>query len=316
MISGSELLLGVLAPMAIASAIMLVAWRTWNTRIPRGWWGGATGIALAYIAAHIGLNGPPQFRPAPVESWLVWIALGGMIIGLVESRAGGPWWARLMWRALFAAGCVWLIARLRVINGQWSAAEGALYAAGLAGAVVVFWSICGALSDRIDKQGGGAGAALTLFVVTGVSAAIVVLDGQTLIVGQLTGALAMALLACAAVAWWNPVATIGRGGAAVVGLLAPMLWLDACLWSELHWWNAAALAISPALPFAADAPFVARRAGWVRTLVRVGAVAIPLAALLGVEISQAVDDVAGRQELSHARTATAHGEAVARLQSE
>lgn len=292
MIPVSELLLGVVAPTLIALAIMLAAWRPWSRDATRGWWGGAAGIALAYISAHIALNGPPQMRPAPVESWLVWIALGGMLVGFAESRVDAPWWARLAWRIFAAAGAAWLIARLRVLNGQWSAGECAAWTAAFVAATVVFWSICDSLAERVDKQGGGAGAALTLCCVTGAGAALIVLDGRTLIIGQFAGALSMALLGCAAVAWWNPSATVGRGGAAVVGLLAPMLWLDACLWSELRWGYAAALAISPALTFAGDAPAMARRPGWARTLVRVGAVGLPLGALVCMEAFHAAEDVA------------------------
>lgn len=300
MLSLKELLLGVVAPAIIGLIVMLIAHRPWRRRSGTvGKWGGAVGVALAYIVAHIGLYGPPQFKPAPVEHWLVWIALSGMVIGVLESYWRGSRWGRLLWRAVAAAGGVWLLVRLQVINNLWTSGQAALWTAGLAGGVVFFWSIADALTQRIERQGGGGGAALTLSAVTGFGAAIIVLDGQTLVVGQFAGALSIALLACAAVAWWQPRAMIGRGGAAVVGLLAPMLWIDAWMWAELGAWHALAIAISPALAFAGDLPGVHAWRGWVRTLVRVGAVSLPLLTLVGLEVKQALDEQKAQQELGY-----------------
>lgn len=299
MISVRELLLGVLAPALIALAIMLIAWRPWRSGPRRGEWGGAVGLAAGYICAHIGLAGPPRFTPAPVESWLVWIAIGGMAIGLIESRARGPWWGRLLWRAAATAGSVWLIVRLRVINEQWSVGEGLAWTAGLTVGALVFWTLADALAERIEREGGGAGAALVLSGITGLGAAIIVLDGQTLVVGQFSGALAVALLACAALAWWKPRVSIARGGVAVVGLLAPMLWLDAWMWAELHWEYAAALVLSPALAFVGDLAWINRRAGWARTLARVGAVVLPLLGIIGFEVKQAIDEEQSQRELGY-----------------
>ena len=98
MVTQKELLFGVVAPAGIAFVVMLVAWRAWRERSEsRGSWGGAVGLALAYIGAQVGLFGVPSFQIRPVEHWLIVIALVGMLVGLVESFRRGPWWGRLAW---------------------------------------------------------------------------------------------------------------------------------------------------------------------------------------------------------------------------
>ncbi len=300
MVTQKEVLFGVVAPVVIAFVVMLIAWRPWRGSLKSaGSWGGAVGLAMAYIVAQLGLYGMPKFQIRPVEHWLVVIALIGMIVGLIESFRRGPWWGRLAWRLIAAAGGVWLIVRLQVVNQAWTAGECAAWTAGLACAVVVFWSMVDALAERVDRSGGGAGAALVMSGVVGLSGVIIILDGQTLLIGQFAGALALALLACAATGLWRKRATIARGGVAVVGLLAPMFWLDAWLWAELSWWYMVAFALSPALALAGDLPLVRAWRGWMRTLVRVGAVALPLMALAGMEIKQAMDEEKARQELGY-----------------
>jgi len=284
MITPRDILFGTALPFAVALAVTMLGAKRW----PRASVGAA--LALAYIGAHTGLAGLPKFTPAPVEQWLPFIALAGLIVGLIEARAKAPLWARTLWRAAAVGGSCWLIVRVKSINGQWTPTEAALCTAAVSVATLILWSALGALVSRLHSTNARAWhSVLPLALVTGFGSLLILLNGHSLTVAQLAGALSMALFAIAAASLRAQAATLTPAGVAVVALLASMLWLDAALWTALSDWYALAIAVAPLAALAAvSLPPTRNLRPWIRALVASGAGALPLLPLVGLEIARVI----------------------------
>jgi len=265
---------------------------------------GAVGFGAGYVVAQVGLFGWPGFGAAPVEHGLVWVALAGVMIGVVESWWGGRWWARWLWRGAAALVGAWLMVRLKALNGVWSEGETLGAVAGLGAGTLAFWTLSAGLCARIEtgKEGGdrgSGGGAFVLALIAGLGAALVVLDGQTLVVAQFGGALALGLLVWSLGGFFARGVRVVPGGVGVVGLLLPLIWVDAWMWSQMRWWVVVALCASPGLGFAGDLPWVRGWRGRLRLLVRVGAVALPLMVLVGWEVKRALEEEATKAMLGY-----------------
>lgn len=295
MLSIKELILGVLAPFALALTVTLVG----SKKFPRA----SVGVALAaaYLVAQIGLFGWPTFTPAPVEHGLVWTTLAALAVGLLESRRHWPVWARLIWRAAAVGGSCWLFVRLKSINGQWTPAEAGAWTAGLSIATLLLWFAVEALAARLGRDGARAWhGALPLSGGIGLGALLIILDGHSLTVGQFAGALSVALLGVGAASIKAGSALLRPAGTAIVALVAPMIWIDALLWTDLTPWYAAVIAATPLIALGAvSLPPLRRRKPWIRAVAATIAATAPLLPLVAWEMKQAIEEQQAASELGY-----------------
>ena len=187
---------------------------------------------------------------------------------------------------------MWLIVRLRLINGSWSAGEAALWTAGLTLATLAHWWAVSELCERAEREGARAWrAAFPLSGVVGLGALLIVLAGHSLTVGQFAGALSLGLLGVSGASLVGGRLSMARCGAAVAGLLAPVLWMHAALWTELGWWYAGAPWAMVFVGLGVDSLRAVRaRRGWVRGVIVTLAATAPLLALAAWEMVKFVRD--------------------------
>lgn len=310
MVTLKDVVFGVALPALIAGAVVLLAWAA-RRMAARGAgaavaerasagtggvgalarWGGALGLCGGVIAAQLALIGGPSLAALPSQHGLLWVLVVGALAGgaLGDRRGGWAWGVRVV-VAVFAA---WLVSRWMIGPERWGGWRAVVEMAGRAGAILLFWTLLDrAMRSAVDERR-WLGAALVPATVAGLGAQVLVFGGGVAVLGQLSGAAAVALLAAGTAGGITRTAALGSGAAAVVGLFLPALWIDAHLSTEyFHWGYGVGLALSPGAAIAAGAiPRVRRAQPWVRTLVQAAAVSAAAGAVLAVAVWRApVDD--------------------------
>ncbi len=241
-------------------------------------------LAAAYVTAHAGVANALQFPPQNTSDRLGVLGIAAGIVGLLLATRRWPWWIALPARVLVAGGAVWLLAHRKLELEVWTAVELAWQTLLLALAPLVLWSSL----DRVDRELPGSTAPLAAAAVAGGSVPVLILVGRYDSAGWLAVALGLALGVSALFLRRRRGGGAGLamhpGGTAVAGLLLPMLWIAALLWSELDWWYLPLLALGPACVAIRAVPPIGRLPGWARFVVGVAAAAaLPtIAAILAV----------------------------------
>jgi hypothetical protein len=282
------ILLGFVVPAVLVALCMLVSWRPWATvryelsetdetvrdpkhRLPRGWWGAGLGLGLGAIVAHLALV-QKTFLPIDASyEWRFVAAIGITPVAILIALVRFPWWAMLALRFVIGAAATTGVASLRFKNEQWEVGEGALRVVALALAITVFWTMLDSIASRLK----GATPVIIFAGLCLASAPLLIFEAAYASAGDGAIALTLSLVPAIALAWWRKPISIARGGAAVVGLLLPLLWVDAVVWqSGINVWQGAAFLVAPIGAIVWLVPWVSRRRPWLRSVLTIGAVAL------------------------------------------
>jgi len=194
----------VAVPVLLTAAILLAGWRPWRRHATtddtpeKGAWVAALAVALSYSAANWGITGGPTGSD-PLNARLLYVAAGGLILGVLEGWSPLPTVARWALRVLAAFLAAWLILGPLAAPQKWSAGQTAFWIAVVAGATLVAWS---SLDDLAQRESGSSLALALAILGTGGSLVIVFSDLAS--TGQLVGALVAALGVSVLILWKWP----------------------------------------------------------------------------------------------------------------
>lgn len=265
-----------LVPALVAGVFLLLSWRPWQRKsLPgRGHWGGALGLAGAYIAGQILIeHGLPHFPIVGSYPWLLFLAPGAAVIGLFEGFARPPDWIKWPLRCVLTGATISLLARINIENEIWNTQQGLLWITGLSGALLLFW---GSLDLMSEKHSGRTGI-FVMGLVAAVGAVVLGLSGSAKY-GQLEGAVAAGLGVYFIIALFNPQTSIARGATGVLAITLGGLWVEGWLWSELNPVCAVLLVLAPFCSLVVCLGRLGNLAGFKRGLLAVMAAMIPLTA--------------------------------------
>lgn len=317
MLTQQLVIFGIVLPIAISAVVMMIAWRPWR-KPPgafsignRGGWGGALAVGAAYIVAHIGIHSWPVFVPTEAQHAVFWAAVLGVLVGLFGARFRQRIILCAAGRFFGMFGIIWLVMRWKMILGQWSMGELILWVTIGAVAGALCWT--GAVhlgrdveGDALEVDGtddapgrGGFDTPFVLAGVAGLGANLIILNGHNQSMGESTGALSLALLACALMCLWRPGMTVARGAAPVASLVLFMSLIDACLRSDLGYGYAMTIAMAPLMALAGARLVPADAHNVVRTVARVLGAAIPLGVLFAIELAKFLAEQAEAAELGY-----------------
>lgn len=164
----------------------------------------AAALVAGFLLALRLIHGPIALPPADAVSWLVWLVPAAFVVFALDDLAGFPGWLRWAAQAAFVVLACWLI-------------FGALLQRDLAGNAasvgvgLVLWLAAWGYLDRLPQ---GRFAALALTLVAAGNAIATAATGSVLL-GQLSGALAAALGAWLLWRGWRADARLGHAGVAV-----------------------------------------------------------------------------------------------------
>ncbi|MCG8418934.1 MAG: hypothetical protein MJE77_13435 [Proteobacteria bacterium] len=267
-------LYGVLIPALVAGVIVVVAGRAWRTE------GSAPaivgpGLAAGFVAGYWGLLGAPAAIPIDVTGWLPHLAVLAAVACAVEngiSSRAVHWAGRLVVSLVTA----WLLLR-PLAGSSWTTGQAMVTTAGFGLVLLATWYFI-ARAATGEHRLVGVGLAILLAAST---AAAVAASGS-LLVGQLTGAMAaglgalfVAMLVFAAIPTADKAAgvvAIVTGGAAILGFA----------YSQLPVVSLLLLAIVIPAYMAVCTVIGDRLASRLATAIRLGVAAVIAAAAIGL----------------------------------
>jgi hypothetical protein len=246
----ADALAGVVLPAVVAAVVLLL------TRLagggargaPRG--AGAAGAALAIgagdLAAHVALRGWRGWVPKESLDWIAASAAAGLLVGVLGLTRRGPAALRLLWRAGFGFAAAWFVAgRALARRGELSTVLGEMALVAAAGAAG--WSLLESRRDADDAARPAWLPPLMLTTAAGSAALAVGLSGSV-VLGQLTGALAAALGGALVATRLRLAPPLLPGAAPVLALTLLGLLLAACVHASLPPLAAALLALAAVVP--------------------------------------------------------------------
>lgn len=226
MIATRDILLGLVLPFAVAltAAVLL------RKRPPVAW---IVGVGLGAVAGQCGLIGKAVIKPIESTHWLVWLTFAAMVVSLLRR----PRWLHWILRIALCGGAAALIMRNRI--DDWQALSTGLSLGGLGLAMLIGWTMLAAKGDGEDRL-----QPAIWFIVIGALALLHALS-ESLVMGQLTGALVAALAAVGALSWQRGTLPHGHAAAGVIAITVGCL-----LMIHLPGQSAAAVALAmvPASP--------------------------------------------------------------------
>ena len=247
MFSLADALAGIALP-AAATGLLLVLARLAGG----GAWAAALALGAGDLAAHVALRGWRGWVPKESLDWIAASAAAGLVVGALGLTRRGPTALRVLLRAALAFAAAWFVAgRVLARRGELSAVLGEM--ALVAAAAAAGWSLLESRRDA-DDTGGTAGAArpswlppLMLTTAAGSAALAVGLSGSV-VLGQLTGALAAALGGALVATRLRLAPPLLPGAAPVVALTLLGLLLAASVHASLPPLAAALLALAALVP--------------------------------------------------------------------
>lgn len=265
MLTPREIVLVVVLPLAMA---LLLGWGAgrWKKLSTLA---GPLAIVIAGVCSAVAVFGPPRLVWVPSQTLWIWVVIvAGAGALLMQLLSRGVWRAALVALAASIAG-VLAMTRWKVINNQWSAADAAGWAGGLAIVTTLLWLAIGvapgllrarnesaAAQDatieppkpRLVDRFVAAGPALSASGIAGLGSLVLVFAGSVAEHGKVSGALAQGLLGLAVMAFVRPTDHMRRAAMAAASASAlPMaaLWIDGHYAGYLHWGYGAAMAAGP-----------------------------------------------------------------------
>ena len=242
-----------------------------------GNWGVPPALGLGYVLAHAAVREwlkPewPPFPPLDVIDWVPWLALGAMVLGLLEVLAPGPAWTRWENRLLLSALTLTLLLR-PLMTSSWEPRDGALILAGLGAGLMAFWGLLEHQSARL-----GRGVIPPLIVLALGTSGVLLLLTHSLALAGLGLGLTAGLIACGLAVLARPGCSLARGGVPVVAVVLAALVVTArhYTYPELHYVAAIALAVAPAFLWADRIGPLRRLRPWQAAVVDTLAMLIPV----------------------------------------
>jgi len=288
MLTSSDLLYGVVLPAGLATLILLLAWRPWRRggRQP-ALWGGPLAVGAAFAATFAALQGPQHVvRLSSAIMWLFYIGLGFTLLGLIDARWRAPRLVRGVLVFVVAAAGAAALLRFNFTNQTWNALEGTLWLGAIAAITVLWWA-----SFEQSAVGGGMIGPLAMAAVGGICALIIaVLVEQT--TGQALGAMAIALTVAVVLAAWSRRASVERGTAMVLAGIGVSALAGEYFISSLPLQYVLLLAFAPATLWAGRVRPIRRLRPWLRVVVQLVLLCIPLCIAAALAIVQAQRDAA------------------------
>jgi hypothetical protein len=267
-------LLGILWPMAVAIAALLVglALRRWRSAGPAA---GAGAIAGAYLAAELVIRPAPPLFPADSTRWLLHVAIVLGAVAIARAVAGRTVWVLGLTGVALGASTA-LVLRSSIFPQQGPAAGIATL---LTLTLVV---LCLHLAGRIAASSHPTFLSPLLLSGVCVGAAVALGQSFTASLGQLSGALAAALgTVVLMVAWW-PRMGAAAGAMPLATVLLGLILLASRAYSQLPTLSAGLLllaAVVPALlalPGIRELPIAARAGVGLAVIAGLSAAAVAL----------------------------------------
>jgi hypothetical protein len=280
----------VLLALGVSAAVALVAAAVMRRLVGGGWrssdpmgagLGGALGIGLGFLAGNLLLADSPLHWPPKDDSDRLFFVLlpAVVLVEIVSALRKVPAWVAWPLRILVAAGAARVLLHgsrfLADVSGtgssEWSLEQQWQILGGLASLLAGVWSLLALLQRRTV----GPSTLLALCLVSAGTALTIMLSGS-LSGGQQVLPLAGAL-AGAVVAGWLFGQPAGAQGALGVGLVMLFgLLLSGRFFGSATSLNSMLLFLAPLLSWLPELPRVARLRPSLRSLLRVGLVALPI----------------------------------------
>lgn len=282
-------LYGVMVPVVVAGAILMITFRSRAPDRDRSSTGWAVALALGagYVAGYLTLLGLPPFPPVEANQWIVLLAIVAALLALVDSFHRTPGWLRHGLRLLLSFAVPWLVLG-PMREHTWSTGESLLWSAG--SGLVLFGLITAA--ETTTRQSRGVSMPLSLLTLGVGTSLVLALSGSALL-GQLGGVLSAALGAVLVFAWWRPDVEMSRGPAAVVLVVLAGLWLSGYFYAEVPAASALLLLGAPGVVWLVLlTPLRRVEKPWKLALVRTTAMLIPVAIAVVIALGSGPEELA------------------------
>lgn len=265
---------GILLPGGVAAVVLAAGWRPWNRTAEAGKSGlaaGAVAMGGALIAAQAAIVGI-EVPPIQAGDWLALLLAAAVLLGLVDALFALPGWLRWWLKGTLSAALP-LLLLMPLLRHTWSAGEAAAILGALSLGTLGLWRTLDRLSERVR----GAGLPLALGVVTSGSAAVLAVSGSASL-GQLGGALAVAVGVALIVGLLKPSFSLARGAVPPLTVGLTGLWLNGTFYADVPPASLILLFAAPAFALIGQLKPIASLKPWQTALLRAGAVVLPLAA--------------------------------------
>lgn len=266
------LLWAILAPSLLAGVVLLLGIAPWKKSDRPS--GGSAGLAVA-LGYSVGQWGQVGWQPlgGDITQWLIYLALAGALVGVLEARVSLPVLLRLLVRFALSGAAAWLLLRpllAQSLNSSWVIA--------LAAAFVLVWTVLDVLAAA---ERGPLWALLAAVLAAGVSATVLFANNAS--TAMLTGALISTLGAAFVVTAKFPAPGRLRSAAPVVALLlVGQLAVGRFYGEGMPPSSFLLLLAAPLLLLIVQALLLRRAVGWLRALARLGALATPVVLAAGL----------------------------------
>jgi hypothetical protein len=231
------------------------------------------------------LQGPRHvLAPASAILWLFYIGLGFTLLGVIDALFRLPQVIRGTVVFVAAGAAAALLLRFNFANQTWDALHGAVWLGGIAAVAVIWWA-----SFEQAATGGAITGPLAMGAFSGVSGLIVaLLVEQT--TGQALGAMAIAFIVAIALVAWSRRASVERGTAMVLAGVGACALAGEYFISSLPIQYILLIAVAPLTLWIGRIPAIRRRRPWLRVVIQMVVLLIPLGIAAGMAVVQAKND--------------------------
>lgn len=235
--------LGLLVPSGTAALILVLTTRLGRERSTRTL-GSPLALGLSFAAGYAVTQGWPPLPPEiGIKQWLFYAGLFGGLYGAYEALSERR---SLVTRMVIAVAAPLLFLQF-MREHHWTTVASVLWTAGLAAALFLTWQALETLAERR----GGFPLPLALGITSALAGEALHFSGSTTL-GQLAGALATALVACAVLGFLRPDSRLAPGGLAPFVLLHSGLVWGGRFASELTFPGFALLTVAPLLAWTGE----------------------------------------------------------------
>ena len=266
MLTGRDILWGVVLP-AVVALVAAIAGQCGVGRDRRTQpWGPAAAIAAAFAVAYVGIaGGVPAFPPAVAQGWLFYFAALAVVVGILATIqmafSSAPRPRPMLVGVLDFLAVFLLFLAPRLIFARAAAlgpAKIRLGALAVFGGMFLWWLGMEALARRRH----GVTLPLLLSAFAG-SSALVLINARTQTLGQIAGAVAVALLVMTLLSLWYRQLSLAGGGILAINLIVLGLLLCGHLFADLTCREMLILAAAPLALWTGEIPPIARKP-WLR----------------------------------------------------